>query len=66
MINGKPVADLLVRAHKQISGDNEIFKNDKLSNKLQIKVCRSSSLILSLSLLSQPKRFHSITKSLIR
>lgn len=37
LINGKPVTDLLARAHKQISGDNEIFKNDKLSNKLQIK-----------------------------
>lgn len=37
LINGKPVSELLAKAHKQISGDNEIFKNDKLSNKLQIK-----------------------------
>lgn len=53
LINGKPMTDLLARAHKQISGDNEIFKNDKLSNKLQIKafweLCGYSDDVISLT-----------------
>lgn len=36
-VNDKPLTDLMARAYKLISGDNEIFKNNKLSNQLQIK-----------------------------
>ena len=37
LINDKPLSDIISKAHKLISGDNEVFKNKKLSNMLQVK-----------------------------
>lgn len=37
MVNGNPISDLMARGHKLISGDNEIFKNNQLSQHLQMK-----------------------------
>ena len=37
MVNGNPISDLMARGQKLISGDNEIFKNNQLSQHLQMK-----------------------------
>ena len=37
MVNGNPISDLMARGQKLISGDNDIFKNNQLSKRLQMK-----------------------------
>ena len=37
LVNGNPISDLMARGQKLISGDNEIFKNNQLSQHLQMK-----------------------------
>lgn len=37
MVNGNPISDLIARGQKLISGDNDIFKNNQLSKRLQMK-----------------------------
>lgn len=37
IVNGYPLSDLMARGQKLISGDNEIFKNNQLSQMLQMK-----------------------------
>lgn len=37
MVNGEPIADLMTRGQRLISGDNKIFKNNQLSRQLQMK-----------------------------
>ena len=37
MVNGNPISNLMARGQKLISGDNEIFKNNQLSQHLQMK-----------------------------